>query len=286
LKLFLCLFIFVFSFGAWSITWEKDSDPRIMGEHFYDNFYVLPKSGRVFEDSKFWSGSYWPLNKGNINLRWHAKIQNGFHLSSPIKTEALQMREEEIAELSPAEKYDLYMGRYDYPLTLEVSRLAKSDAKDWEGICHGWAPASMNHYEPKPKIMLNAQGIKIPFGSSDIKALISYYYANGFVAPEEVWNQPIMGYSTTILGKISEQRLKVRTSIYFVTEAENSWNSIRQTPANKFEHRDYTYFLDLDSDYRIIGGSWLGDRPDFLWLKERAIKFDGIYYRLYELLDD
>ena len=31
-------------------------------------------------------------------------------------------------------------------------------------------------------LALNPDGIRIPFGSSDIKALVSYYYANGFIS--------------------------------------------------------------------------------------------------------
>ena len=83
----------------------------------------------------------------------------------------------ELAQLSPSEKYDLYTGRYDYPLKNEVNKMANPHALYWEGICHGWAPASVNHVEPTPKLVKNPDGIEIPFGSTDIKALLSYYYA-------------------------------------------------------------------------------------------------------------
>jgi hypothetical protein len=35
----------------------------------------------------------------------------------------------------------------------------------------------MNHNEPKPKTMKNKDGVIIPFGSADIKAILSYFYA-------------------------------------------------------------------------------------------------------------
>src|SRR5690606_24670082 len=63
----------------------------------------------------------------------------------------------------------------------EVAKLANPKALIWEGICHGWAPATMNHDEPVPRLMMNPDGIEIPFGSTDIKALLSYYYAHGFI---------------------------------------------------------------------------------------------------------
>lgn len=88
-------------------------------------------------------------------------------------------------ELSPAEKYDLYMGRYDYPLKWEVDFFARGGTADWEGICHGWAGASIHHEEPNPKVVKNPDGIEIHFGSSDIKALLSYAYSKVLISINE-----------------------------------------------------------------------------------------------------
>src|SRR5574343_122515 len=56
--------------------------------------------------------------------------------------------------LSPAEKYDLYIGRTDFPLTnYELKRTGirtKKNIPEWEGICHYWAPASYLFDEPGP----------------------------------------------------------------------------------------------------------------------------------------
>lgn len=157
--------------------WESFSDPRIMSYFFTDDFSKLPLSGEVSHSEKYWSGDYWALQKGNINYRWFARIKTGFNLNSPTKERAKKMTIPELAELSPSEKYDLFLGRYDYPLRNEVSRIADPKAESWEGICHGWSPATVNHNEPRPKLLRNPDGIEIPFGSTDIKALISYYYA-------------------------------------------------------------------------------------------------------------
>jgi hypothetical protein len=140
-------------------------------------FYALPLKGELNNSDKYWSGGYWPLNKGNINLRWNSPVQDGWDYNSPSREELSVMVPAQIAELSPAEKFDLYRGRYDFPLRAEVYTRADRFAQDWEGICNGWAPASMNHNEPKPKTLVNPDGISIHFGSSDIKALLSYYYA-------------------------------------------------------------------------------------------------------------
>lgn len=165
-------------------AWDSVSDPEIMSYHFIKDFNALPLSGAVTSSEKYWSGDYWALKKGNINYRWFAKNKIGFNLNSPTRDRAKKMSIPELAELSPSEKYDLFTGRYDYPLKNEVYRISDPGAEIWEGICHGWSPAAMNHNEPRAKLVRNPDGIEIPFGSSDIKALISYYYAYSYSATD------------------------------------------------------------------------------------------------------
>lgn len=159
---------------------SKSSDlptVELLGSQMIANFDQLPMQGEITDQSKYWSGDYWQHNKGSINLRWYTPEPVGFDYRSPAKDEVATMGTENLKALAPSEKYDLLMGRYDYPLKKEVAKIARKNAKDWEGLCHGWAPASLNHREPEPKYLVNPQGIEIPFGSSDIKALLTYYYA-------------------------------------------------------------------------------------------------------------
>lgn len=172
------------SFNEIDEAWDEISDPKIMSYYFRKNFNELPKEGSVTDKKRYWSGDYWALKYGNINYRWFARKKIGFNHNSPGRDRVRAMSIPELAELSPTEKYDLFTGRYDYPLREEVNRIADPGAEIWEGICHGWSPATMNHNEPLPKLMMNPDGIDIPFGSSDIKALLSYYYAHGFRAPD------------------------------------------------------------------------------------------------------
>jgi hypothetical protein len=162
-------------------AWAGISDPMIMNINFETRLHLLPSKGRIFRPGHFWSGDYWASNKGLIDYRWNAP--RDFSMSAPSKFELARMSESEIATLSPAEKFDLLNGRYHYPLKNEVQKNANFRAQNWEGICHGVAPASINHKEPRPKILTNQDGFNIPFGSSDIKALISYYYAYPYQVP-------------------------------------------------------------------------------------------------------
>lgn len=161
--------------------WSAVSDPLIMGSNFETRFFALPLGGQVTNKKRFWSGDYWPLNKGNINRRWNASAN--FTTPSPTAAQARSMAQQDLAQLSPAEKFDLFNGRYDYPLKQAVIKIADPAAQNWEGICHGWAPASINHNEPTPKLLKNPDGILIPFGSSDIKGILSYYYAYPYQVP-------------------------------------------------------------------------------------------------------
>ena len=172
------------------LPWEDAiSSPAIMDQNFSRNFDHLPLQGTYNKPQRLWSGYYWPFFKGGIDQRWFAKNQHQRNLTPPTRTQALKSSTHSLTSLSPAEKYDLYIGRYDYPVKRWSRSLIPNKAQVWEGICHGWSPASINHDEPRPRILKNPDGIEVPFSSADIKALLSFYYAFGF----EVDNTHQMG---------------------------------------------------------------------------------------------
>jgi hypothetical protein len=182
MKIFFCLSLLftIDTQAAINLPWESFSEPSLMEEQLERNLSRLPLAGQVKSPRRLWANDYWPRNRGLINYRWNSPRPEGFDYESPTFSQLLSMTKEEIAELSPAEKLDILNGNYDYPLKKEVSGNASKFASIWQGICHGWAPASINHDEPTPKILLNPHGLEVPFGSSDIKALLSYFYANHF----------------------------------------------------------------------------------------------------------
>ena len=330
-------------------AWDpRISGPDIMGHYFTYKFSELPLKGTATFKNKFWSGDYWAMNKGSINYRWYAKRKVGFNLLSPNKEAAKRMTIPELAELSPSEKYDLFTGRYDYPLKNEVSRIADPRAESWEGICHGFSPASMNHSEPTPKLLRNPDGIEIPFGSTDIKALISFYYAFGFNAPDtyqvgrrcfqnnsrngnpdceqdlnagafhviianklgilgtgfvadfqrykEVWNHPVSGFSSQVISEYAPGRnaasgtmkvIQIKTVLTYVDENGHNWQPVIGTTKQLSKTIEYRYEVELDRNGLIIGGEWLSkQRPDFLWAMKPPRKFEGLMWRLGELLND
>lgn len=87
----------------------------------------------------------------------------------------------ELDALSPTEKYDIYkwmQSGKDNSMTLTDDVLNHTNPYDsyWEGICHGWTSAALEFKEPIPKTF-SRNGVTLNFGSSDIKALLSYYHA-------------------------------------------------------------------------------------------------------------
>ena len=158
-------------------AWKGFSDPEIMASGFTHKLGALPLQAMIEMGPKAWSGHYWPSSEGGINVRWNHPLKEGFKYKSPTKEQVLNMSLDELAQLAPSEKYDLFLGNYDYPMRKDAEGTANPRAEDWAGICNGWAPAALHHNEPLPKVMTNPDGIQIPFGSSDIKALLSWYYA-------------------------------------------------------------------------------------------------------------
>jgi hypothetical protein len=161
-------------------AWMRISDPLIMSMDFNHQFDQLPRSGEVSDRQKYWSSDYWARYKGGINYRWNGNPRIGFNLRSPTRSEALVMSETALRRLAPSEKWDLFLGRYDYPTRNEVDAYASPSRPTWEGICDGWAGAALNHDEPVPSVLTNPDGVRVPFGSSDVKALLSWYYAKKY----------------------------------------------------------------------------------------------------------
>ncbi len=182
MKLSLISAVLVFAGAAQAERWNAANNPnmitRMTKKPLVTKFSDLPLSATLTNTHFIWSDTYWPSNKGGIAYRWNAEPEpQNFTYRKHSKAELQRMTTAQLEKLSPTEKYDIYMGRYDYPLTRKV--MAQNTPRDlwWEGICHGWAQAAVMHPEPDRVDLRNADGIVVPFGSSDVKGLMDFYYA-------------------------------------------------------------------------------------------------------------
>jgi hypothetical protein len=161
--------------------WNRANAPELLSSSFELNFVKIPTSGSTTQMP--WSDSYWPSYLGGIGARWQEWVQLGAVFlpktaSVPARIDrqlAKSLPDWRIALLSPAEKYDLYVGKVGFPLLDSERSRVSTSAAYWEGICNGWASASLIFKEPKPKDVMNTAGQKIAFTSADIKALTAYY---------------------------------------------------------------------------------------------------------------
>ncbi|MFW7382225.1 MAG: hypothetical protein ACOH5I_25720 [Oligoflexus sp.] len=163
-------------------AWSSNNRPEIIsGDDMEFGLQNLPLEGQA--QTIGWSDDYWPSFRGGISYRWQDR---SYLYTVPSSGELASLN---VARLSPAEKYDYYMGRFDFPTVqaerarTQVMRTNRNspiydpefEIPSWYGLCHGWAPASVNFQEPQPITVQAINGVEVPFGSSDIKALLTYY---------------------------------------------------------------------------------------------------------------
>ena len=169
--------------------WNVSNNPQKFFKDINSVFEDISAEENLSPDSMPWSDAYWARYKGSVAYRWQTDTR-------PTRRQLLnerkvrRMSKNEIAKLSPAEKRDLLESNYDFDFTRKILRSNPSNTPAWQGLCHGWAEAAINHRQPKPVTVVNEEGVKIPFGVSDINALLSYYYAK-----ERFWGK------TRFLGK-------------------------------------------------------------------------------------
>lgn len=362
----------LFGISVHAARWNKSNNPNffnpIVKVKMNPAFVDLPLKAELLDNRYGWSETYWPSYKGGIAYRWNHPDPQPFTYKLHTKEQLLKMSEVELGQLSPAELYDIAMG--DYSFTLTRKTLSKFSPKDlwWEGICHGWALAASNYAEPGKTVITNKDGIKVPFGASDVKGLLAMHDAfnsqgfyvrvgdkcnvrgkvpgeeleadgkvgapskrdaekaecadvnagafhvvlasmiginsQGFVADVDrfgdVWNQPITGYESTVVGDLEvseldrrngiDRKIQVKTKMIYGEEllfytqkrAEEgvlgfvSKEPVTGTPAQTFSSKDYEYVLELDINGNIVGGEWISEtRPDMLWMKARDVKFNS-----------
>lgn len=181
MKVLLVLTTIVVAGQASAARWDKSNNPDYFNPiakiKMVKTFTDLPLKAEL-QDSRFgWSESYWPSNLGGIAYRWNHPDPQPFKYKLHTKEEVAKMSEAELDQLSPSELYDIAMGDYRYSLTKKVLKLFKPTDLWWEGICHGWSLAASHYPEPAKVLFTNKDGIKVPFGSSDVKGLLSMHDA-------------------------------------------------------------------------------------------------------------
>ena len=91
--------------------WDEGNDPRNMRFFTRKHFNSLPL--KAFLKDQPWSGDYWPTYKGGLSYRWASPARydkNRWNYVKPGRGVVTN-------NLSPIEKYDLYVGNKNFELT-------------------------------------------------------------------------------------------------------------------------------------------------------------------------
>jgi hypothetical protein len=166
----------VFLPTAQAQSWNARNNPQRLGQ-LDTKLSKLPLEGQVGNPTLAWPGNHWVHNSGGIAHRWSAADPQNFKYKSPSLTQLRALSENEINQLSPAEKFDIYNRDYRYSTVKRVFSQVSPQAPNWHGICHGYTAAAMNHPEPQNVTLVNGDGIAVTFYSSDAAALLAYFYA-------------------------------------------------------------------------------------------------------------
>jgi hypothetical protein len=118
-----------------------------------------------------------------LSLKGAEHQRNFFSIKRPTSmNEVRAMSQNDIDQLSATEKYDIYVAlkkgkRLSTKLTKNVLNFTGPYSSYWEGVCNGWSSAAIEFDEPQVTTFTK-DGVTINFGSSDLKALLSYYHSS------------------------------------------------------------------------------------------------------------
>ncbi|MEI8347593.1 MAG: hypothetical protein WCG27_08995 [Pseudomonadota bacterium] len=154
------------------------------------NYLYGPAKFRLPKSKMPWTAHNFRLAQGGVARRWKNK-GDGLDIDSLKKfnkRELLsQLTSAIIANFSPVEKYDLWLGDYTFAASLFESknRAHRRDLADWAGFCNGMRVAGVQLPEPQYVLTLeNPDGLVIPFYPEDLKALaaVNYNYVEKYAA--------------------------------------------------------------------------------------------------------
>ncbi len=165
-----------------------------------------------------WSGYFWSTARGLLGNRYgdrKFRREDSWEYRFEYVTEnpASSFSEHEIESLSPSEKYDLLIGNKNGVLTSYMweegkKEIAKyKEIREWSGLCHGLAMASMKYPWPQFSIRVkSADGkYRIKFYPEDIKALGIFHWSGNNIPLRKLGGRcEIPSPSTDSIGRIKD----------------------------------------------------------------------------------
>lgn len=175
---------------------DKSGLGVFLGRNYESNIYNLKSYQEGQVATLPWAGYYWPYYEGGIGHRYADprfprsqtfKINLEYYKKNYLQNPSTD--EKELANLSPAEKYDYLASDSNWSLTQAIWNESESymdangNVERWMGICHGWAPASIMIPEPRKTVEIDLDSGRgnMKVYPHDLKGLISQLWAEASV---------------------------------------------------------------------------------------------------------
>ncbi len=255
-------------------VWDDLNSPAIMEKggtpfkgSYLNRWNELPLKAEL--KTVPWSDHYWPTAKGGLTYRWNDwSIKDEELLYSYPLEDADKIKTADTAKLSPLEKFDLFLGKTDFPYTVAerdrtrvLRTVASSPSYDssytipsWEGLCHAWAPATLAFEEPGAVTLKSKKGLEIEFGSSDVKALL-VYFLHSVKSPKAVMlgqrcEEDFAGLKTELdAGTLTQEDYDRR--INDAPCIDTNAGSFHMVIANEIGRRNQGFVVDVTRDQEV-----------------------------------
>ncbi len=203
------------------------------------------------------TSTHWLHQFGGISYNYHRKSPTEFLTKKQL------LKKKMISNLSPAEKYDILRGDYNYTMTKQERLSQKNYKNPWEGHCHGWVVAALRFKLPtKEKTLINKDGIKILFYPQDIMAIYSYFEGmkqtpwDYWVIDHKLpWHFEKYGFekdspkTKSLISSIQFSPLKEAIlNEYRITKDHSSFKTILSNRSKNYNLPFYTPYLGLKND--------------------------------------
>lgn len=165
------MLLFLTLFLSFSFKWKDKgmNDPTYFNLQTLDYKNLSKSASLSFVPV---TSTHWLHQAGGIARRYQSKNPTEYNILSKEEV----FKSSDLSMLSPAEKYDLLLGNYDFPLTKQERVSMKNYKNPWEGHCHGWGVVSLSYDIPNEAVTLkNSDGLKIIFEPQDVIAILSYF---------------------------------------------------------------------------------------------------------------
>jgi len=113
---------------------------------------------------------------------------------------------------------------------------------------------------------------------------------------QEIWNHPAYGYDSEVIAEAGPSRrasplavkeVRVETFLYLVEMADPLLpDPVQGTINHPLMSKKYVYWLELDAQGNIVGGTWETFwHPSFIWKNRSAVRpFSGLFTGLEAVL--